>query len=260
MRCIPTIAAVLAGWAGTVLQVAAATATASAASPSPPLPTGAAVAATGASRDGTPAASPTSSTTTSYPTTVTSTWSTTITSFSSATPFSTPPSMWMVTTSTVTVIEPWPVSPDPAQFPMTMVQTSIVHAWTVLAGVSITASALMSTTTLYKTWVVWETQAADLPVGNVPRCEAGGCTPAAWKPNGHCLGLGMETRCRAQCIIRDWQWWCLKDDKQGKTADSPPMGRLCWGSATNYTQLVEPCDGTDYLPDCPACAASPPES
>ncbi|CAK7211568.1 hypothetical protein SCUCBS95973_001159 [Sporothrix curviconia] len=146
------------------------------------------------------AETPTTTTTTTYPTTITSVWSTTITS-----PASPPgPGTW-TTARTVTVLEPWPVSPDPyGNFPYTIHQTSIVRETVTHAATTATPPA----STAYPTWVLWDTQAADLPVGNIPRCEpvvvaAGapgptmGWAPPAIKPDSRCLDLGLETRCHA---------------------------------------------------------------
>ncbi|CAK7213099.1 hypothetical protein SBRCBS47491_001687 [Sporothrix bragantina] len=199
------------------------------------------------------------STSTTYPTTITSIWTTTITSSAS------PSDIW-TTARTVTVLEPWSVSPDPyGNFPYTIHQTSIIRETVAHAATTVTPAA----STAYPTWVLWDTQAADLPVGNVPRCESvassngvtKGCAPSALKPDTRCLDLGLETRCHAQCIIRDWQWWCRQADDGllvSNSSDSSelPMGRLCWGNSHNYTQLVEPCDGTDYPPDCDACPSA----
>lgn len=202
--------------------------------------------------------STTTATTTTYPTTVTSLWSTTITTFATAAAgASSPipaPDTW-ITVRTVTLLDPWPVSPDPYLYPYTILETSIVKD-TVVHGASTTTTA----STAYPTWLVWDTQGADLPVGNVPQCaktDTGGqCAPPAWKPDTRCLALGQETRCRAQCTIRNWQWWCEKAPPDRDSVGGPVpvgMGRLCWGGAGNYTQLVEPCDDTDYPPECAPC-------
>ncbi|OAA66523.1 hypothetical protein SPI_01099 [Niveomyces insectorum RCEF 264] len=221
---------------------------------------------------------------TTYPTTVTSVGTTFLTSFPPAAAGSA--ESW-VTARTITVLEPWPVSPDPENFPYTMLQTTVTRQ-TVTHWVRPTAATSPSpspspvvesadavATTLQPPtlWLIWDTQPFDMPVGDVPICEANGqtCTPPAWKPDSRCTARHMETRCGTQCIIRDWQWWCRK--KQGATTtgnytlvadtdggngghdddDEVAMGRLCWGNSTNYMQLLEPCDATDYASSCTPC-------
>jgi hypothetical protein len=161
--------------------------------------------------------------------------------------FSTSPTT--ATTDHVTLLEAWPIVPDPEAFPYTMRQTALTQR----------VIPPSSTTTLIatSTWMLWETAATDMVVGTSPMC-AGECNPPALKPHYRCLESGRETRCAAQCEIKQAQglylWWCLKT-AGGWGGEMKPMGRLCWDNGTAYEALLEPCDHTDLRPDCKLCAA-----
>ncbi len=155
------------------------------------------------------------------------------------------------------MIEPWPSSPDPDFFPYTIIQTAITeqtitHHMTLAKDGPPTQDVTKTTLTVPSTWIIWETAATDMPVGTPPDC-GGPCTPSAIKPHGVCYEKRLETRCAAQCTIRDWQWWCYKHPPGDQ---DPPQGKICWTNSTSYEQLLEPCDHTDFLPNCKQCGSN----
>jgi hypothetical protein len=171
-----------------------------------------------------------------YPTTVTTTYSTTRTSAAT------------VTVDHVTVIDPWPISPDPMSLPYTMFQTEITQRIISPAAATPTTSSM----TTNSTWLLWVIQNFDLPPAIPPECPGpGGCAPRSVKPHPLCEYSGRETRCPAQCQLKDWMWWCKK---QVQGEQDTPMGRVCAGNnSTAYEQLLEPCDHTDFKPGCQLC-------
>ena len=171
-----------------------------------------------------------------YPTTITSTYSTVHSTAGVA------------TTDHVTVIDPWPVSPDPESFPYTLLQTAITQRTISPASATPSTSSITATST----WFVWSIQPFDMPPSGLNDCsEPGECTYGAIKPHPRCDEQGRETRCVAQCLLKDWMWWCIAA-KEGQM--DPPMGRVCAASnSTDYKQLLEPCDHTDFSPLCPLC-------
>ncbi|KAK4209766.1 hypothetical protein QBC37DRAFT_391025 [Rhypophila decipiens] len=206
-----------------------------------------------------PTARPSSSTMDSpasrtYPTTITSSYLTTITGSAA------------LTIDHVTVLDPWPTSPDPEIVPYTMFQTGITQRTIVpiIASPSAVSSeqpgipaaenitTMITTTTTYLLWVIY---AFDMSPYTIPACPGPeGCAYSSIKPNGRCEELGWQTRCAGQCLLKDWMWWCTKvgEDDLGSI-----RGRVCDdGMGVNATleQLVEPCDHTDWRARCVRCA------
>ncbi|KAK3315571.1 hypothetical protein B0H66DRAFT_536437 [Apodospora peruviana] len=177
----------------------------------------------------------------SYPTTVTTIYSTTIAGAVG------------ITIDRVTVLDPWPTSPDPEKVPFTMLETQVTERTVSPPGAAVTPT--VATTTAISTWILWGVLDFDMPPYSPPVCPGpGGCSYGTIKPNGRCMDLGWETTCASQCLLKDWMWWCAK------SADSsaPPMGRVCApvGNTTTYLQLYEPCDHTDYKTGCTLCGDS----
>jgi len=166
------------------------------------------------------------------------------------------------TIDVVTLIDPWPVSPDPESPPYTVTQTAhtqrtilISPSYPTSSSPSIPSSTTTNITTT-RVWTLWTIQAFDLPPYDTPACPGpGGCSYPAIKPHPRCAERKLETRCAAQCLLRDWMWWCA-----GRVDGEPEyMGRVC--AASNSTgpwdgdgdQLLEPCDHTDFKPGCSIC-------
>ncbi len=189
-----------------------------------------------------------------YPTTVTRSWSRT----SSQIPRTALATDAIPTTTvkTVTVLEPWPSSPNPELFPYTLTQTAITDRREEMVDGD-TRRVLVSTTqAVTSTWVVWDTAPTDLPRGmELPKCEV--CAPPRIKQDKRCTERGLETACHSQCKIRQVEgfdvWWC----HQRTTNDTSEVaiGRVCSGGGNYYEQLLEPCDHADHRHDCPPFAA-----
>jgi len=183
-----------------------------------------------------------------YPTTVTSFYTTTTTGATA------------ITIDHVTVIDPWPTSPDPELVPFTIYESAITQR-TVIPLPSPAASPLAdptnftTTITSTTTWHVWVVYAFDMSPYTPPTCPGPeGCAYGSIKPSGRCEELGHQTRCARQCLMKDYLWWCTK---RAEGDPEPILGRVCDdGRGTNATfeQLVEPCDHTDWRAGCLLCA------
>lgn len=210
---------------------------------------------------------------TTYPTTVTRIWSRTLSDKAKA-------SETAVTVQTVTMYEPWPTSPNPENFPYTLLQTAVTardvyKATTDAQGqVSATGPPLTvtpaRTVTVTSTWVLWNTSPTDLAVGEKPAgCKHSNphndqkCATPNLKQDTRCLEHGLTTACHSQCKIRRVEgmelWWCQKrGDGTSKTGDAGgtrevAIGRVCTDSMGYYKQLLEPCDTMDHVHDCQPC-------
>ena len=171
-----------------------------------------------------------------YPTIVTTTYVTTRTGTSA------------VTVDHVAVMDPWPTSPEPESIPFTMLETAVTQRTISSAG----ATPTTTYTTAISTWILWSISDLDMPPWQPPSCPGpGGCAYRSIKPHPRCLELNRETRCAAQCLLKDWMWWCTRH--AGGEADAY-MGRVCAGdNSTSYEELLEPCDHTDFKPGCSLC-------
>jgi len=185
----------------------------------------------------------------SYPTTITTLFTTTHTL--SAQPGTT-------TIDHITVIDPWPTSPDPELAPYTQTETVITSRTISVAG----ATPTTTTSELRKivTWTVWTIQPFDMRPFDPPACPGpGGCSWPSIKPAQKCLDLKMQTRCAKQCVLKDWLWWCAEGQQtlqETEVKGLGPVGRVC--APTNSTvetwvPLLEPCDHTDWMPGCSIC-------
>ncbi|KAK0666563.1 hypothetical protein QBC41DRAFT_397973 [Cercophora samala] len=206
---------------------------------------------------GSTTAQPPSSTTTSYPTTITTTLTTTYTNPS--TPSAT-------TIDHITLLDPWPISPDfEVIFPYPLTQTEILSR-TVILSPSSTSISPPSSTTL--NWSLWAVQAFDMSPYVPPICPGPegeeGCAYGSIKPHYRCEELGLETRCARQCELKDWIWWCRLPRNDGKDSSGvgAPVGRVCadrangsveGGGGLAWVPLVEPCDHTDFKVGCAVC-------
>jgi hypothetical protein len=171
-----------------------------------------------------------------YPTNVTSTYSTTRTDTAA------------VTVDHVTAIDAWTISPDPESVPYTMTETQITERTIFPSAAAPTTTHITATST----WMLWTISTLDMPPYAPIVCPGpGGCSPQSIKPNTRCLELGLETRCAAQCLLKDWMWWCTR---HVGGEDGALMGRVCAGNnSTDYEEILEPCDHTDFKPGCQLC-------
>lgn len=169
-----------------------------------------------------------------YPTIVTSTFASTRTQGR------------LTTVDQITILDNWTTSPDPTLVPYTMVQTETTQRTVSAAGAEPTMTVLNSTTT----WIVWTVSAFDMPPYQSLECPGpDGCAYGTIKPNYLCDEMRRETRCAAQCELRDWLWWCRADG-----GINAPIGRVCSdGNQTDYKMLLEPCDHTDFKSGCQVC-------
>lgn len=182
----------------------------------------------------------------SYPTTVTTIFTTMHTA---------PASPATTTIDLVTVIDPWPTSPDPELVPYTKTETQITQRTLSASGTTPTTTTLTS----ISTWTVWTIQAFDMRPFDPPACPGPqGCSWPSIKPSQRCLDLKMQTRCAKQCVLKDWLWWCAEGQapEGDRGMGLGPVGRVC--AATNSTSeswvpLLEPCDHTDWKPGCSLC-------
>ena len=161
----------------------------------------------------------------------------------------------VVVVDTTTLIDPWPVSPDFELIPMTMLQTGITVRTVSTINALTNDTPTRTTLSTTSTWIMWGTAVTDMAVRPGPQCaqvQGADCNPPAVKQHPRCDELGRDTRCAAQCLLKDWLWWCYQHTAADK--DLKPMGKLCYGNSTAYEQLLEPCDHTDFAPDCLACA------
>ncbi|KAK4638846.1 hypothetical protein QC761_0102170 [Podospora bellae-mahoneyi] len=207
-------------------------------------------------------AQPPPSTTTTYPTTIITTLTTTYTNPS--TPSAT-------TIDHITLLDPWPVSPDfESIFPYPLTQTEILSR-TIIHSPSSTSISPPTSTTL--TWSLWAVQAFDMSPYVPPICPGPegeeGCAYGSIKPHYRCEELGLETRCARQCELKDWIWWCRLPRNDGKDSlggglGGAPVGRVCadrvdgrggegGGGGLAWVPLVEPCDHTDFKVGCKVC-------
>lgn len=178
-----------------------------------------------------------------YPTTVTSTLSTTRTGPSGAT-----------TIDHVTMIDPWPTSPDPEVVPFTNTETAVTERIVITKAAEGPATAT-TTMTATSTWILWPVRILDMPPYIPPQCPGpSGCAYRSVKPHPRCERSGRETRCAAQCLLKDWLWWCSNNVTDPDATRY--YGRVCAdGNVTDtaYDLLLEPCDHTDFKPGCPLC-------
>lgn len=175
--------------------------------------------------------------------------------------------------------EPWPLSPNPENFPYTMLQTAITSRGLYAAHVDAegrlapTGSPLTATPvtprTVTSTWVLWDTSPTDLAVGQaLPACDRTNehndlkCATPNLKQDTRCIEHGLTTACHSQCKIRrveGWDlWWChRRGDGTSKAAGNDTrevaVGRVCTDSMGYYEQLLEPCDTMDHRHDCLPC-------
>jgi hypothetical protein len=155
----------------------------------------------------------------------------------------------------VNLVEPWPSSPDPEEFPYTLTQTGYTKRYDVAVSAGSTATLSSADVTATSTWVLWDTAATDLPKGRrLPKCE--GCAVHAGRRDPRCKDKGRETACHSQCKIRDVEgrhvWWCHKR-MPGDGSTEVNIGRVCADGTKWYQQLYEPCHVDDLRHDCPPC-------
>ncbi|KAM7208154.1 hypothetical protein V8F20_001434 [Naviculisporaceae sp. PSN 640] len=173
-----------------------------------------------------------------------------------------------LTIDDVTVLDPWPTSPDPELVPHTMYETAITHR-TIIPSPSSTPqtpnpeepqanTTITTMITSRTTYLLWAIYAFDMSPYTLPTCPGPeNCAYSSIKPSGTCeeLGPNWQTRCAGQCLLKDWMWWCTK---VGEDDLANIRGRVCddGGGGTNATlvQLVEPCDHTDWKAGCLKCA------
>ncbi|KAH8881325.1 hypothetical protein GQ53DRAFT_832511 [Thozetella sp. PMI_491] len=190
----------------------------------------------------------------SYPTTVTRISSSTLTEITPYNPVLPVPwySKTVISTVTVTLLEPWPASPT--SFPYTMLQTAVKHS-TIESRLVVTISAPPETSFSYatvtgtSTWILWRPAVTDMPAGGSGSCSE--CVASSPTPDPRCERLGLDTACQGQCEQRDGLWWCYR--RYYSDPSSLAMGRACWGNKTEYAQLLTPCIGTDHALPCMPC-------
>jgi len=209
-----------------------------------------------------------------YPTTITNVLTTT------HSPNPTAP----VTIDHITLLDPWPTSPDPESVPFTLTQTALTQR-TISFPTAATPSLPVSVTEINSTkvYILWTIQSrrslqsayfffpfpfhipfqshpsfpkyhklthhtltkVDMTPYEPPVCPGpNGCSYPAIKPHSECAKLKLQTRCAAQCLLKDWMWWCTKH----VSGEADHVGRVC--AATGGTEpwgveLLEPCDHTD---------------
>ncbi len=178
-----------------------------------------------------------------YPTTITNIHTTTLTGPSAT-----------LTIDRITILDPWPISPDRESMPYTMTQTQLTTRVVSSPGATPSAIALTSTAV----YNLWDILPFDMPPSQTPMCPSPerDCAYGSIKPNPRCEELGRETRCAAQCLLKDWLWWCPTGRSYGKPEAGPVLGRVCYGDEDGKgaaLQLMEPCDHTDFLAGCPRC-------
>lgn len=175
-----------------------------------------------------------------YPTTLTTIYSTTYTNAAA------------VTVDEVTVIDPWPTSPDPASAPYTKTETQITQRTVSAAGAAPTATSITATAV----WLLWTIQPFDMVPYEPPACPGpDGCSYPSIKPHWKCLDMHLETRCYRQCVLKNWMWWCRRS-AEAEGDGLGPVGRVCAGTNTTVAEwepLLEPCDHTDMMPGCSIC-------
>ncbi|KAK3347249.1 hypothetical protein B0T25DRAFT_584271 [Lasiosphaeria hispida] len=167
------------------------------------------------------------------------------------------------TIDAITLIDPWPLSPDPEHAPLTLTATAVTQRTVIASSATITSTAITSVAT----YLVWPPQPFDMPDWVPPRCQypdpdmACSLRGSSIKPDGRCTELHRETRCAAQCLLKDWTWWCATGLDKGKEAGHP-IGRVCEGpegangtvASGDFALVIgEPCDHTDYRPGCKVC-------
>lgn len=191
---------------------------------------------------------------TTYPTTITRVWSATNTQITPYNPMLPVDyySKTVISTVTVTILEPWPA--PPSAFPYTMRQTAISRS-TVESRMLKTLNSptvtyiTTGTATGTSAWVLWPPRPTDMAVGARLPCQE--CEPQGWESDPRCENLGLDTACQGQCEKKDGLWWCYQ--RYYTDGQDLAMGRVCWGNSTEYAQLVEPCIATDHQVACKPC-------
>ncbi|KAK4450940.1 hypothetical protein QBC34DRAFT_447904 [Podospora aff. communis PSN243] len=184
------------------------------------------------------------------------TYPTTITNILTTTRSPSAPTGAPLTIDHITLLDPWPTSPDPQSVPFTLTQTALTQRTISAAGATPTTLSLNSTI-FYKLWTI---QALDMVPYEPPVCPGpGGCSYPAIKPHAECSKLKMQTRCAAQCQLKDWMWWCRghiegERDYEGRVcARTPNATEVGMAGKTWEVELLEPCDHTDLKPGCTIC-------
>ena len=175
------------------------------------------------------------------------------------------------TVDQVTLIDPWPLSPDPEFAPLTVTQTAVTQRTIFMTflppapspdpsatvvrspATSVTSTTIQATST----YLVWPPQPFDMPDWVTPTCqyphEIRACSlrDSSIKPDRRCTARNRETRCAAQCLLKDWTWWCATG---AGTGPGHRIGRVCEAAlGEDVIVLGEPCDHTDYKPNCEVC-------
>lgn len=195
---------------------------------------------------------------TKYPTTITSVWSSTESSTTSPGPLGAVQKVVVITTLTVTLLEPHPT--PIVSYPATLIQTAITSrtydyriTYSSLDG-PVSTSISSGVYTVPSTWVLHPAQPTDLAVGiEMSALPCDECPIASsWTVDSRCAAKGLDTACQGQCKLRDDTWWCYKMYYSDYGSDVQ-MGRVCWGNATYYEQLLEPCIAGDHRLACVPC-------
>ncbi|CAK7217910.1 hypothetical protein SCUCBS95973_003308 [Sporothrix curviconia] len=186
---------------------------------------------------------------TTYPTTVTRSWTRTLTAKPTVRATAASVNTDIVTVQTVTLYEAWPSSPNPEQFPYTLLQTAVTSrqlyspAHTDASGkaaapatggplsIANVAPSATSARTVTSTWLLWDTSPTDLAVGQaLPACEKPGghrCATPNLKQDTRCAERGLATACHSQCKIRrveGWDVWQCHKVGDGTSRIKSPSG------------------------------------
>ena len=194
---------------------------------------------------------------TKYPTTITSIWSSTTSSSTTPGPWGAVQKMVVITTQTVTLLEPHPTSID--SYPATVVQTAITSrtydyriTYSSIDG-PVSTSISSGVYTVPSTWVLHPAEPTDMAEGMLmPSLPCEECTASTWTADSKCAAKGLNTACQGQCRLRDDTWWCYKMYYSDYGSDVQ-MGRVCWGNDSYYEQLLEPCNVADHRLACLPC-------
>ena len=200
--------------------------------------------------------------------TKTNVWSTTLTA-TTFIPFINPRRVELITTETVTSLEPPWASPS---LPATVTETVISNVtWedrvTYLEKGETSTSVTSFIATVHDTWLVHKPQKTDLPAGSISTGSAacgseasiGGCDGGP--PDPVCKEEGLMTACQGQCQPRkgdgddsgNFLWWCYMLRQREYSYPELRMGRACWGGNLEYRQLNTPCVTGDVAVACVPC-------
>ncbi|KAK3384978.1 hypothetical protein B0H63DRAFT_449073 [Podospora didyma] len=180
--------------------------------------------------------------------------------------FINPRKVTLLTTKTVTSLEPWPAF---SVFPTTVTEVVISHVtWedrtTYSNGGGSSTSITSFVATVPETWVVSQPRRTDTPAGTRPddlQCENTCAPPVADDHGGDgdgdpvCVERGLHTGCQGQCAQREegGPWWCYQMHQRDYVHVPMRMGRACWGGDLQYRQLNTPCEAGDVAVGCVKC-------